>query len=132
MMVAVEKAATAALGHRYVRTVEYRVLGALEVLVDGVSLPLGGPKQRGVVAVLVAAAGRPVSVDRLLQATYGEDAAPTSRATLQTYVSNLRQVLGEVIVRQGDGYSLDCDNSTIDATGFEDSVSDGVGVGRCR
>ena len=129
MMVAVEKAATAALGHRYVRTVEYRVLGALEVLVDGVSLPLGGPKQRGVVAVLVAAAGRPVSVDRLLQATYGEDAAPTSRATLQTYVSNLRQVLGDVIVRQGDGYSLDCDNSTIDATGFEDAYRTASALG---
>ena len=83
--------------------------------------PLGGPKQRGVVAVLVAAAGHPVSVDGLLQATYGEDAAPTSRATLQTYVSNLRNALGDVIVRQGDGYFVDCTNSAIDAAAFEDA-----------
>jgi WD40 repeat protein/DNA-binding SARP family transcriptional activator len=105
----------------YVRTVDYRVLGPLEVLVDGVATALGGPKQRGVVAVLVAAAGRPVAVDTLLQATYGEDASPTSRASLHTYVSNLRHALGDVIVRQGDGYLVDCTNCTIDATVFEDS-----------
>ena len=61
-----------------------------------------------------------MSVDTLLQATYGEDAAPTSRATLQTYISNLRHALGDVIVRQGDGYSLAA-NGTIDAVAFEDA-----------
>jgi WD40 repeat protein/DNA-binding SARP family transcriptional activator len=121
MVFAMEKSQAAILGHQYVRTVDYRVLGPFEVLVDGVSLPLGGPKPRGVVAVLVAVAGRPVSVDSLLQATYGEDAAPTSRATLQTYVSNLRHALGDVIVRQGDAYFVDCTNSTIDAAAFEDA-----------
>ena len=90
---------------------DYRVLGPLEVLVDGVPLPLGGPKQRVVVAVLVAAAGRPVPVDVLLEAIYGEEAALGSRRTLQTYVSNLRQVLGDVIVRQGDAYVLTCAGS---------------------
>ena len=37
---------------------------------------------------------------------YGEDAAPDNRATLHTYVSNLRRTLGDVVVRQGDGYLL--------------------------
>jgi DNA-binding SARP family transcriptional activator len=101
--------------------VEYRVLGPIEVRAAGVLVPLGGPKQRVVIAVLIAAAGRPVSVDSLLQATYGEDAAPTSRATLQTYVYNLRQVLGDVIARRGDSYLLDGSDSTIDAAAFEDA-----------
>ena len=61
----------------YVRGVDYRVLGPVEVLADGARIGLGGPKQRAVVAVLVAAAGRPVLVDTLLQALYGEDASPT-------------------------------------------------------
>ncbi len=87
---------------------DYRVLGPMEVRVDGVALPLGGPKQRVVVAILVAAAGRPVPVDVLLEAIYGEDVADGGRRTLQTYVSNLRQALGDVIVRQGDAYSLTC------------------------
>ena len=62
-------------GRGYVRAVDYRVLGPVEVLADGAPVAAGGPKQRGVVAVLVAAAGRPVSVDTLLQAIYGEDAS---------------------------------------------------------
>src|SRR5262245_1311029 len=116
-----EGAGAEIVGRQFGGTVEYRVLGPFDVLVDGVPVPLGGPKQRGVVAILVAVAGRPVAVDSLLQATYGEDVAPTSRATLQTYVSNLRHALGDVIVRQGDGYFVDCTNSTIDAAAFEDA-----------
>jgi DNA-binding SARP family transcriptional activator len=101
--------------------VDYRVLGPLEVLVDGVPLALGGPKQRVVVAVLVAAAGRPVPVDVLLEAIYGEEAALGGRRTLQTYVSNLRQALGEVIVRHGDAYVLTCAGAEIDSLVFEES-----------
>src|SRR3954451_19589690 len=85
-----------------VRALEYAVLGQLEVRVGGAPAALGGRKQRGVLAVLIAAAGRPVSVDALLLATYGEDASPGSKATLHTYVSNLRRVIGDVVVRQSD------------------------------
>jgi DNA-binding SARP family transcriptional activator len=95
-----QDSAVAGRVEEYVRLVDYRVLGPLEVLVDGVPLPLGGPKQRVVVAVRVAAAGRRVPVDVLLEAIYGEEAAVGGRRTLQTYVSNLRQVLGDVIVRE--------------------------------
>ena len=98
-----------------VRRLEYGVLGPLEVRVRTARVALGGRKQRGVLAVLIAAAGRPVSVDTLLLATYGEDASPGGKATLHTYVSNLRRVLGDVIVRQGDAYFLDCADATIDA-----------------
>jgi|GEM_PF-4957441 DNA-binding SARP family transcriptional activator/WD40 repeat protein len=121
MVLTVEAPRTARLGASTVAALDYRVLGQFEVLAGGAALPLGGPKQRVVLAVLVAAAGRAVSVDSLLQAIYGEDAAPTSRATLQTYVSNLRQVLGGVIVRRGDGYLIDVTDSCIDAIEFEDA-----------
>ena len=100
----------------------YRVLGPLDVVADDGQVQfVGGPKQRIVLAVLVAAAGRAVSVDRLLQAMYGEDAAPNNRATMHTYVSNLRRTLGDVVVRQGDGYVLRSIGSTIDAVEFEDA-----------
>ena len=62
-----------------------------------------------------------MSVDALLLATYGDDASPGGKATLHTYVSNLRQVLGDVIVRQGDAYLLDCAEATIDAAVFEET-----------
>ncbi len=100
----------------------YRVLGPLDVVADDGQVQfVGGPKQRIVLAVLVAAAGRAVSVDRLLQAMYGEDAAPNNRATMHTYVSNLRRALGDVVVRQGDGYVLQSIGSTTDAVEFEDA-----------
>ncbi|MEY2583135.1 MAG: hypothetical protein QOE09_2984 [Ilumatobacteraceae bacterium] len=100
----------------------YRVLGPLDVVADDGEVQLvGGPKQRTVLAVLIAAAGRAVSVDRLLQAMYGEDAAPSNRATMHTYVSNLRRTLGDVVVRQGDGYVLRSTGSTTDAAEFEDA-----------
>jgi DNA-binding SARP family transcriptional activator len=105
---------------RAVRRAEYGVLGHLEVRVRGTAAVLGGRKQRGVLAVLIAAAGRPVSVDALLIATYGDDASPGGKATLHTYVSNLRKALGDVIVRQGDAYLLDCTDARIDAAAFED------------
>src|SRR6476659_5666834 len=100
----------------------YRVLGPVDVVGnDGDAIFVGGPKQRTVLAMLVAAAGGMASVDRLLQAMYGDDAAPSNRATLHTYVYNLRRTLGDVIVRQGDGYVLSADGSTIDAIEFEDA-----------
>ncbi len=98
----------------------YRVLGPLDIVLDGGGVVLGGgPKQRVVLAVLVAAGGRPVSVGRLLQAMYGDDAAPSTRATLQTYVSTMRRSLGDVVVRQGDGYLLQLGESSVDAVEFE-------------
>ncbi len=101
----------------YGSTVEFRVLGPVEALHGGVPLALGGPKQRSVLALLVASAGRPVSVGALIDGVYGDDATDGARRTIHTYVSNLRREIGDVITRAGDGYLL---NSTdIDAVRFE-------------
>ena len=56
------------------------------------------------------------------------DASPSSRATLYTYVSNLRHVLGDVVVRQGHGYLLDCASATVDVRLFEDAYRGAVGL----
>ena len=127
-MAAMNDPVTDATVWEYGGPVDYRVLGPLEVLAGDAAITLGGPKQRGVIAVLVAVAGQPVPVDTLLQAIYGEDASPTSRATLHTYVSNLRHLLGDVIVRQGDAYLLDCTDATIDAALFEQAYRDAIAM----
>lgn len=72
---------------------EFRVLGPLEVLEAGTPLPLGGPKQRAVLARLLLDAGHPVSTDALAESVWGEDPPEHARATLQVYVANLRRVL---------------------------------------
>ena len=107
----------------YDSAVELRVLGAVEVLKDGVPARLGGPKQRTVLAVLAAELGRAISTDRLIDWLWGEDAPAGARHTLQTYISNLRTELGDVVVREGSGYRLDLSRDQVDAARFEDEVA---------
>ena len=45
----------------------FGVLGPLQVLRSGRAVPLGGPRQRAVLALLLVAANRAVSMDRLAE-----------------------------------------------------------------
>lgn len=69
------------------------VLGPLEVTVGGVPADAGGPRQRCVLARLIAAHGRVVSADRLIEGLYADEAPPRALAAVQVYVSHLRRVL---------------------------------------
>ena len=55
-------------------TVQFRILGSLEVVVDGRPLALGGAKQRAVLADLLIHANQVVSSDRLIEDLWGERA----------------------------------------------------------
>jgi WD40 repeat protein/DNA-binding SARP family transcriptional activator/serine/threonine protein kinase len=103
--------------YRFVMKV--RVLGALEVVRDGDLVPLGGTKQRTVLALLVQHVDHRVSVDELLLGVYGEGAPDRARRTLQTYVSNLRHQFGDAIRGTRGGYVLTLDRAAIDAQRFE-------------
>ncbi len=100
------------------------MLGTVEVASDGERLPVGGPKQRGVLAHLVANAGHTVPIDRIVDDVYGEDADVGARRSVQTFVSTFRRELGDVIRWGGNGYLLDVDPLTIDANRFEQLVAD--------
>jgi len=78
----------------YRRPVRFGVLGPLEVSGQDGPLPLGGPKQRIVLAHLVLAANRVVPVEQLIDAVWGEHLPEAPKATLQVYVSRLRSALG--------------------------------------
>jgi DNA-binding SARP family transcriptional activator len=71
----------------------YRILGPLQVMHGAVPIDLGPPKQRVVLAALLLAAGRVVSVDRLIESVWGDDAPTGATANLQVYISNLRRAL---------------------------------------
>ena len=100
--------------------IEFRVLGPLVVEVAGELPKLGGPKQRGVLAMLIAHHGRPLTTETIVQAVYGEDAPARRRRTVQTYVSMLRSIVGDVIVKRGSGWLLDVPRESVDAARFED------------
>ena len=110
-------------GSSYRRSdLKVRVLGQLEVLSDDGSVRLGGPKQRTVLALLAAEVGKPVSVDTLIDGVWGGEPTAGARSTLQTYVSNLRAAIGDVIVRDDGGYRLAADPAEVDAVEFERTV----------
>ena len=57
---------------------EYRVLGPLEVRGDDGPLPLGGAKQRALLALLLLNANRVVSRERLIDELWGEEPPETA------------------------------------------------------
>ena len=102
----------------------FSVLGPLEVRDGPEKLPLGGPRQRSVLALLVQAAGRSVALDSLVTEIWGEEPPDGSVDSLYTYVSNLRHTLGRGrIVRGNGGYRFQrADHDTVDAVDFEAGV----------
>jgi DNA-binding SARP family transcriptional activator len=71
----------------------FRVLGPLEVRRAGEVVALGGPKQRGVLAVLLLDAGRVVPTSRIVEHVWGDDDLESPLGSLQAYVSTLRRAL---------------------------------------
>jgi predicted ATPase/DNA-binding SARP family transcriptional activator/Tfp pilus assembly protein PilF len=104
--------------------VEFRVLGPLEVLVDGVPARLGGPRPRAVLGTLLTHAGRAVSVQRLIDQVWDEDPPPTAVAALQMHISALRRVLRDRLVTTTSGYRVDVAEEEIDAHRFESALRD--------
>ncbi|MFB6936262.1 BTAD domain-containing putative transcriptional regulator [Streptomyces chartreusis] len=116
---------------------EFKVLGPLEVVSDGRSLPLGGVKQRAVLALLLLHANQVVATSQLLDALWPEDARPvTARKMVQNAVWGLRALLesgdGEArdgtppqLLTRAPGYVLRLDPERLDATRFERAVAAG-------
>lgn len=71
----------------------FGILGPLEISAGFRSLPLGTPKQRAVLATLIIHRNRPVGIDSLIDAAWEQDRPEGSRATVYTYVSNLRRLV---------------------------------------
>src|SRR5438128_8727935 len=86
---------------------DFRILGPLEVSDENGPLLLGGQKQRAVLALLLLEPGRVVSVDRLIDALWGEDPPRTATTSLQNFISQLRKTLGaDVLETKPPGYRI--------------------------
>ena len=103
-----------------------RVLGPLEVWRDGAAMPIGGPKARTMLAVLVAHRSSIVSVDRLADALWGDEPPSSATATMHSNVSRLRKALAPDldITARAPGYVLDGPTASFDAAQFELLVAD--------
>ncbi|MCI0633644.1 MAG: protein kinase [Actinobacteria bacterium] len=103
---------------------DFRILGALEVSTAEGRLTLGGPKQRLVLAHLIVRANAVVPADVLIDEVWGEEPPDTGRSTLQSYVSHLRQLLGERLEGRTPGYVLHIHPGELDAESFEARVNE--------
>jgi DNA-binding SARP family transcriptional activator/tetratricopeptide (TPR) repeat protein len=103
---------------------DFRLLGPLEVqAADGTPLPLGGRKQRGVLAVLLLRPNEVVPVDRIVDDLWGASPPRTVQAYVQNCMSRLRTVLGHALIEtHSPGYRLRVDTGAIDAHRFEAAV----------
>jgi DNA-binding SARP family transcriptional activator len=107
--------------------VEFRVLGPLEVLVDGRPARLGGPRQRALLAILLVHANEVVSVARLVDEVWGDDPPVTAGNVLQTYISQLRKALGrDTIGTRGRGYVVAAADGALDLRTFERRAAAGA------
>ena len=106
----------------------FGLLGALEVRDDaGAPVDVGGRQPRLLLALLLLQPRRPVSVEALTDAIWGEEPPASATGTLQSYVSRLRRVLGAHGVTLGfseSGYALDVDPEQVDAHRFERLAAD--------
>ncbi|MFI7586379.1 BTAD domain-containing putative transcriptional regulator [Spongisporangium articulatum] len=104
------------------------VLGPLRATVGGAPADLGGPRQRAVLARLVAGGGHVVSTDRFVDDMWDGEPPPKALAALQVHVSNLRRALepgrarrapAEVLTSVPPGYALHLPADAVDAWRFE-------------
>jgi peptide/nickel transport system substrate-binding protein len=103
---------------------EFRILGPVEVRLNGGPLALGGPKQRALLALLLLHANEVVSRDRLIDALWGERPPPSVNQSVDSYVSRLRRVLGhDRLLRRPPGYVLVLDPGELDLARFEELVA---------
>jgi predicted ATPase/DNA-binding SARP family transcriptional activator len=108
---------------------EYRVLGPLEVLGEDGSLPLGGAKQRALLALLLLNANRVVARERLVDELWPDDPPETAVATVQVYVSRLRKLLPEgTVLTRAPGYLLAVEPESIDLRQFEMLLAEARGA----
>jgi DNA-binding SARP family transcriptional activator len=110
------------------------VLGPLEAARDGELVPLGGAKQRALLAALLVRANQVVPVDRLIDELWGDQPPESAPNALQGYVSALRKVLEPhrgpkgapaVLVTRPPGYAIHAGAAELDLLRFEELLDAG-------
>jgi DNA-binding SARP family transcriptional activator len=103
---------------------QLKVLGAIEIVDDGVVQRIPGRQRRAVLAILASRSGQPVSLERISHLLWPEEAPRQHAATVHAHLSHLRRAFRqhashEVVVTRGPGYALDLDVDQFDVGQFE-------------
>jgi len=106
---------------------QFRLLGPLEVRLDGSAVLLRAGKHRALLAALLLRPNRVVPVTELVEHVWGDTPPARTRGTLQTYVMRLRATLGDpsLIQTAPDGYRMRVDPLAVDVHRFADAAARG-------
>src|SRR5919106_6113921 len=108
-----------------------RLLGPVEVWADGRQIPVGGPKQRALLALLATRLREVVPRDRIVETLWGEDPPDGAGHRLDVQVSRLRSILreaggdSEVLETAAGGYKLLLPDDAVDSREAERLVDAG-------
>ncbi|MFF9593536.1 BTAD domain-containing putative transcriptional regulator [Streptomyces sp. NPDC014646] len=110
-----------------------QVLGPMSARYAGHEVPLGPPRRRALLALLLIRLGRVVPTSALVEGLWRDDPPLRAVATLQSHVSHLRRSLapaggpgGASVLRyQAPGYVLQLSPDQVDAQLFEQLASSG-------
>ena len=118
-------------------TVQIRVLGPLQVTVDGDVLELSKRRHREILGILVALRGRDISTASLIDELWDGAPPPGAVGAVRTFVGELRRILephrlprtpSSVLVTVRDGYALRLHVDAVDAWRFESAVARTAGA----
>jgi DNA-binding SARP family transcriptional activator/tetratricopeptide (TPR) repeat protein len=104
--------------------VQFRVLGPVEIVSGGQPLPLARRQERCLLAILLLAAGRVVSAERLCALLWDDNPPESARRILRIHVTRIRAVLAragaptDILEWDRDGYLIRVDPETVDAHRF--------------
>jgi predicted ATPase/DNA-binding SARP family transcriptional activator len=113
--------------------VSFGILGPLELRAGGTSLPVGGPKQRALLALLLMRANEVFPRDELVEELWAAEPPSTAVNALQGYVKDLRRSFNAVeakafgadrLVTRAPGYLLRIEPGELDLDVFERLVSE--------
>jgi DNA-binding SARP family transcriptional activator len=111
----------------------FGVLGPLQLSVDCQPVPLGTPKQRAVLAMLLINRNRPLSRDSLISAIWEDSAQSDPVHNLHVYIANLRSILGTAgvdprttLASARPGYLLSVPDAACDLGRFNTEKAAGV------
>jgi DNA-binding SARP family transcriptional activator len=117
--------------------VKIQVLGALNAEFNGISVVPTAGKPRQILSLLALCPGRVVPVPTLMEEIWGTELPQSSMTTLQTYILQLRRLLGtamgpdvpgsakDVLATRYGGYLLQIPAEAVDAFQYERLVQEG-------
>ena len=116
----------------------FGILGPLQVSDAGHRpVPLGGPRARELLALLLLNPNRPLSSEYLVTALWGESPSDGAATTLRTHIGAVRRVLasagaGDTLGTRAGGYLLALTPTDLDAevfAGLVDRGQEALGIG---